>query len=251
MGNISSILGGAFSPPAEKIVQPAEYQLQTEMTAVGITPPAQIILDGKLRRFASGTKGNGGHGDKTGWYIGFSDGIPSAKFGCWRSGIEVNFRADIGRNLSVAEELTNSRRMAEAKAIRDHDLQKDRERASNTVLKIWTDGIHSDDNHPYLKRKGIGFNGARITGDGRLMVPLYDVEGEISSIQYIGTDGDKKYHPGGATSSCFWYLGQNSETIYVAEGFATAATIYEETNKLTYIAYSASNIPNIVNMSRC
>lgn len=246
MGNISSILGGGFVPPLEKVIQPAEQQLQTEMSSHGITPPDNIILDGKLRRFSSGTKGSGGHGDKTGWYIGFSDGIPAAKFGCWRSGIEVNFRAEIGRKLNAAEEIINSRRMSEAKAIRDYDLQKDHERASNTVLKIWTEGMHSDDNHAYLKRKGIGFNGARITGDGRLMVPLYNVDGELSSIQYIGTEGDKKYHPGGATSSCYWYLGQNSETIYVAEGFATAATIYEETSQLTYVAYSASNIPNVV-----
>lgn len=246
MGNISSILGVDFSPLLDNVSLSAEHQLHSAMLSHGITPPDQIILDGKLRRFSSGTKGSGGNGDKTGWYIGFSDGIPAAKFGCWRSGVEVNFRAEIGRKLSAAEEIINSRRMSEAKAIRDYDLQKDRERASSTVIKIWTEGIHSDDNHAYLKRKGIGFNGARITGDGRLMVPLYNIDGELSSIQYIGTEGEKKYHPGGQTSSCFWYLGQNSETIYVAEGFATAATIYEETSKLTYIAYSASNIPNVV-----
>ena len=251
MGNITNMLGVAFTPPVEiKIVKTPEEQLTDAMSQHGITAPDNISLDGKLRRFSSGTKGKGGSGDKTGWYIGFSDGIPSAKFGCWRAGVEVNFRADIGRKLTASEEITNSRRIGEAQFIRDSELAKERERSANTVVQIWTSGGHSVDEHPYLQRKGIGFNGARVTGDGRLMVPLYDVSGNISSIQYIGPDGDKKYHPGGATSSCFWYLGTKSDIIYVVEGFATGATVFEVTDKLTYISYSASNIPNVVNILR-
>lgn len=249
MGNISNILGHSFVQEKTYTDSP-EVQLRNKIANSGITPPDEIILDGKLRRFSSGTKGSKHGGDKSGWYICFKDGVPAGKFGCWRAGIELNFIADIGRELTAAEEMANARRYAEARAIRDSELKKEHETASNTVLKIWTEGIHSTDSHEYLTRKNIKFNGARVTGDGRLMVPLYDVNGEISSIQYIGPDGDKKYHPGGATSNCFWYLGQNDNIIYVAEGFATAATIYEKTNQLTYIAYSASNLPNIVGILR-
>ncbi len=38
-------------------------------------------------------------------YVVYLDGVPSGKFGDWRSGIECNFRADIGRRLNPSEEM--------------------------------------------------------------------------------------------------------------------------------------------------
>ena len=66
----------------------------------------------------------------------------------------------------------------------------------------------------------------------------------LSSIQYIAGDGDKKYHPGGATGSMFWLVGSmdDADTLYIAEGFATAATITQVTGKPCAVAYSASNL---------
>ena len=250
MGNISSILGGSFTPPIEKITESPEIQLRNEMLSHGITPPDHIIMDGQIHRFTSGTKGKGGHGDKTGWYVMYSNGIPSGVFGDWRSSIEVNFRADIGRTLSPAEEMANARRMSEAKALRDAELVKSRERAANTVEQIWVDGTHASPEHGYLIRKGIKPHGSRVTGDGRLMIPLLDENGSISSLQYIGIDGDKKYHPGAATGERFWYLGEESATVYIAEGFATAATIHEITNNQVIIAYSASNLVPVTRIMR-
>jgi len=243
MADLSSILGGPWSPPAEKHVDAPEIQLKDAMLGAGLKPPDTLHLDGKLHRFNSGTKGEKGH-DKPGWYIIFNDGVPAGRFGCWRSGVELTWKADIGRSLTVAEEMAQSRRLSEAKAQRDAEQAKTREVAANTVDLIWSQAGAASPEHPYLQRKGIQPNGARITGDGRLMVPLYNSDGELSSIQYIAADGDKKYHPGGQTSSMFWMLGtlDDADTLYIAEGFATAATIAETTGKPCAVAYSASNL---------
>jgi len=248
MGNISSIFGQAFTPPTDKILDSPEIQLQDAMLEHGLTPPDHIIMDGKLRRFTSGTKGQGGQGDKTGWYVCFDGDMPAGKFGDWRSSIEVNFRADIGRKFTMQEEMANSRRMQEVKALRDAELERSHSLAANTVQTIWDNATHATHEHGYLSRKGIQSNGARVTGDGRLIVPLYDKDNELCSLQYISIDGEKRYHSGGLTLDCFNALGieDRKSTIYVAEGFATSASIYEETDQLTYIAYSASNIPNVV-----
>lgn len=242
MGNISNILGGSFAPPLEKITEPPEIQLKAAMLQHGITPPDVIEIDGQIHRFSSGTKGKGGHGDKTGWYVLYGGTVPCGVFGCWRLGVEINFRANIGRKLSIAEEIANNKRMSEAKTLRDVEVKKSRERAASTVEFIWEEGTYSTPEHGYLARKGIQSHGSRVTGDGRLMVPLFDEHGKLSSIQYIGVDGEKKYHPGGATGERYWSLGDDSSTIYIAEGFATAATINEVTNKKTIVAYSASNL---------
>ena len=244
MASLLNTLGGAWSPPVEKRVAPPEEQLRDAMLEAGITPPDDIIMDGKIHRFRSGTKGQAGHGDRPGWYVIYPDGVPAGRFGCWRSGFDSHWRADIGRSLSIEEELAYARRMAEAQRVRDAERERQREVASNTVALIWSQASGASPDHPYLKRKRIGAHGARITGDGRLIVPLYDDSGELASLQYINHEGGKLYHPGGQTGGKFWMIGtmDDAGSLYVAEGFATAATVHEITGRPCAVAYSASNL---------
>ena len=244
MADLSKVLGGPWTPPTEKRVTPPEEQLIDAMHGAGLDPPEQIHLDGKLHRFKSGTKGQGKGGDKPGWYVVYGDGVPAGRFGCWRSGVEVTWRAEIGRKLSPAEEMANARRMAEAKAARDAEQARQYEVASSTVETIWSSAQGASPEHPYLQRKGIGVHGARVTGDGRLVVPLYGQDGQLSTLQYIAHDGTKLYHPGGQTGGKFWMIGTADEpgSIYISEGFATAATIHEATHRPVVVAYSASNL---------
>jgi phage/plasmid primase-like uncharacterized protein len=244
MADLSKVLGGPWAPAPEKRVDPPEVQLIDAMRAAGLEPPDHIEMDGKIHRFRSGTKGAPGHGDKPGWYLVFGDGIPAGRFGCWRAGFESSFRADVGRKLTQTEEMSHAKRLAEAKALRDAAIERQHQVASETVEKIWTGAQAALPDHPYLAKKGIGVHGARATGDGRLVVPLYDADGTLSSLQYIDHEGGKLYHAGGQTGGKFWVVGSSDElgTLYVAEGFATAATIFEATNRPCVVAYSASNL---------
>jgi len=244
MADLSKVLGGPWAPPPEKRVAPPEAQLIDAMRAAGLEPPDEILMDGKIHRFRSGTKGAPGHGDKPGWYLVFGDGIPAGRFGCWRAGMEVTWRADVGRKLTEFEEMAHARRINESKVLREAAQERQHQVASETVEKIWLSGVAAHPDHPYLKRKGIQTHGVRTTGDGRLMVPLYDADGTLSTLQYIDEDGGKLYHPGGQTGGKFWMVGSLDEpgTLFVAEGFATAATIHETTDRPVVVAYSASNL---------
>jgi putative DNA primase/helicase len=244
MADLSKVLGGPWAPPPEKRVAPPEEQLRDAIKGAGLEPPEEILMDGKIHRFKSGTKGSPGHGDKPGWYLVFGDGIPAGRFGCWRAGMEVTWRADVGRKLTQIEEMTHLKRLTEAKALRDAALERQHQVASDTVEKIWTTANPASSEHPYLAKKGIDVHGARITGDGRLVLPLYDQDGTLATLQYIDHEGGKLYHPGGQTGGKFWMVGSLDEpgTLFVAEGFATAATIHETTHRPVVVAYSASNL---------
>ena len=200
-----------------------------------------------MHRFKSGSKGAKGY-DKSGWYIAYPDGVPAGRFGCWRLGLDQVWRADIGRKLTASEEMANVRRVSESRAVRDAALERQHQVASDTVEKIWAGAQAALPDHPYLARKGISPHGARITGDGRLIVPLYDQDGNLASLQYIAAlqDGksEKRYHTGAESGGKFWMLGTTDEpgTLYVAEGFATAATIHETTDRPVVVAYSASSL---------
>ena len=239
MSDITNIFGGEFRPPEERPVDPPEVQAREAMETAGIAPPDEIVMDGKIHRFNTGRKK-----DKSGWYVFFADGVITGRFGDWREDIEGKFTADTGRTLTAAENMALTQRLNDAKKARDEARQKRAETASDTVTQIWDNASRASPDHPYLKRKGIREHGARVTGDGRLIVPLYSTDGELASVQYIDAEGGKKYHPGGKTGACLWCVGSADEAgpVYVAEGFATAATIHEVTDRPCFVAYSASNL---------
>ena len=249
MTKITDIFNGPFVPEAQdllrKIMRP-EIQLANAMASAGIEPPEDIKIDGTLHRFS--TKGR--KRDDSGWYIIFPDEPIAGRFGCWRDQIDCVFKADLGRELTAPENMAIIRRQAEATEARERAREKKAEIAANTVEKIWSEAIAASPDHPYLKRKGIEPHGARLTGDGRLIVPLYDASGELKSLQYISEVG-KRYHAGGTTKACSWTLGEITEgPIFVAEGFATAATVHEVSGRPCVVAYSANNLPIVVGQLR-
>ena len=248
MADITSIFGGPFIPPEEKKADPPEVQFLQEIVESGIEPDLHgVVLDGHVHRFDTG-----GRKGKTGWYIGFADGIPSGRFGCWRLGVEQTWRATTDREISAVEHMALMRRMEESKKRRDEDRARQQEMAADIVMQIWAQAQAADDSHPYLERKGIKSHGARVTGDGRLVVPLYNASGKLASVQYISHDGDKQYHAKGKTGGCFWLLGDADQmgALYIAEGFATAATIAEHTGSPCVVSYSASNLVPVAEVMR-
>jgi phage/plasmid primase-like uncharacterized protein len=218
--------------------RPAEQQLIDAIAYEGLTPPATVQLDGRLHRFKSGPGA-----DKTGWYVAFADARPAGVFGCWRTGVEQSWRAETGHQMTPAEEVAHAKRLAEMRAERDAEQARLYEVTAKLCADIWSDLAEAPADHPYLARKGIVPHGARVTGDGRLVVPLYGADGTLSSLQYVTGDGVKRYQYGGATGGKFWILGPVTDGVmYLAEGFATAATIHEVTGRPCAVAYSASNL---------
>ena len=244
---MAKIFDHPFRPQEAPKADPPEFQLIAAMVASGLVPPDKVHLDGQLHRW-----GGSGKRDKNSWYCCFADGIPAGRFGDWRLDLEVTWRADVGRELSSAEQMAHSRRLSESKKVRDAEMAQKREVASHTVETIWSKCTGSEDTHPYLQQKGISSHGSRVTGDGRLALPLYGTDDSISSLQYISSEGGKQFHAGGAVSGKFWTLGTMDEDgpLFIAEGFATAATITETTGRPCVVAYSASNLPAVTEVMR-
>lgn len=252
MADVSYIFGGAFTAPAqqqERRIDPPETQIIDAMLRAGINPPNSIIMDGKIRRFRSDQTKR----DESGWYVVFGDGkIAAGAFGCWRLGLTVPWKADIGRKLETCEIMAITRLQAEAKAAREKAEEKKHGAIANTVATIWSQAGEAWPEHEYLQCKGVEPHGIRATGDGRLIIPMYDQDGELTSLQYISGDGEKKYHAGGRVKGAFFVVGdlQSEGVLYIAEGFATAATIHEETGKPCVVAFSAGNLVAVTGAMR-
>ena len=246
---LTSIFPGGFVASEPPPPLAPETQLRVAMGESGLTPPDEIIFDGRLHRFST----NGRPRDLSGWYVAHDGKIPAGAFGDWRMGMESTWRADIGRSLTPEEDMAHAARMREVRAMREKELAELREATAAKVEQIWHSAQLAHPDHPYLQRKGIAAHGAKVAGDGRLVVPLYDADGQISSLQYIGHDGGKLYQTGGQTGGRFWMVGGDSVStgpVFIAEGFATAATIHEATGRPCVVAYSASNLPPVTGIMR-
>ncbi|MHB1934821.1 MAG: toprim domain-containing protein [Leptospirillum sp.] len=119
------------------------------------------------------------------------------------------------------------------------------------AIRIWQGAKPDNPAHPYLSRKSILPHQARQIGDS-LMIPLQDASGALSNLQFIHPDGTKRFLRGGATKGLFTVIGEPSEAgrVYVAEGFATGATVHELTGRPVFVAFSASNLPAVAQVVR-
>jgi phage/plasmid primase-like uncharacterized protein len=83
--------------------------------AAGLTPPEQVIDDGKRHRFATSNR----RGDVAGWYILHGDGIPAGAFGDWRGSFSQSWCSRDQDTLSLSERDGMRARMAILQAARD------------------------------------------------------------------------------------------------------------------------------------
>jgi putative DNA primase/helicase len=97
---------------------------------------------------------------------------------------------------------------------------------------------------PYLVRKKIKPHKLKIN-DGKLLIPLINKTGKITGLQMIDANGQKRFITNTAKKGSFWVLGKMSDIILICEGFATAASLNENTGFATVIAFDAGNLIHV------
>ncbi|WP_374962918.1 toprim domain-containing protein [Spongiibacter tropicus] len=118
------------------------------------------------------------------------------------------------------------------------------------ALLIWNNAQPATPSHPYLTRKRVLPYGLREAA-GNLVVPITDIDGVLCSIQTISPKGDKRFLSGGRIKGCMcWIEGKYSDTVYIAEGWATAASVTAYTGRTTACAFNAGNIPAVAQAIR-
>ncbi len=121
--------------------------------------------------------------------------------------------------------------------------------AAESAARVW-DKAAPATNHPYLIKKRVQPHNTRIL-DNALIIPLFNSDGMLSTIQRIRPDGTKRLHTGGKKSGSFFLIGEEvTSRILIAEGFATCASLYEATGKLAVMAIDASNLKAVAEIVR-
>lgn len=220
-------------------------QFRREIEAAGLPLPARIEADGRLHRFST----NGKHGDDSGWYVLYPDGVAAGSFGCWRAALSQKWRAHIRRELNATEKQANRERMDAMKAARDADEIKRHAEAAIRVAEIWERAQPASPDHPYAALKGVSVSGLR-EHKGRLVIPMRNATGALCSLQFIAPDSEKRFLTGGRVKGCFHMIGEPGATLCAAEGYATAASIHAATGHAVAVAFNAGNLPPVAQALR-
>jgi putative DNA primase/helicase len=221
-------------------------QFRDAIRAAGLEPPAEIVADGKIHRFAANAK----RGDDAGWYLLHVDGIPAGAYGDWRTGISNTWRGDIGRSLTAQEQAEHCAKVEDMRRAREAEERRSRAEARKKAAVIWKAAQPATEDHPYLIRKGINAHGTRVH-DSALIIPVRD-GGELHSLQFIDADSGKRFLTGGRVAGCYFAIGKpnNSNTLCIAEGFATGASIHESTGYPVAVAFNAGNLEAVAMVLR-
>ena len=225
---------------------PPERQAREAILEKIGSAPDEVCLDGeKIHRFkVEGDKG----ADKSGWYIFFGNGLPAGAFGNWRTGETHTWHAYRTEPMTDEDSAAIEEKYRRAREARDNEAKARHALAAETCKEIWADAPEATDEHPYLQRKQVKSYGLRVTGDGRLIMPIY-VGSELTSLQYIDGDGKKQFHSGGEVSGGYFRIPANnhpaSATRYIVEGYATAASVHEATGCEVWVALNAGNMGKV------
>jgi len=222
-----------------------------------IVPPQEIIADGKIHRCDA--EGKNGRGDAA--YLLHEDGIPAGGFENHRDGQGwQNWRANVGRRLSPAEEADLQVR------IKDQARQRERAEAARSAETkdrahvIWEAAARTVGDHPYLAARGIcshkarAFEGELTIGGmdcyGALVIPMRDAAGELRQAQLISLHGEKRFLPGPKPAGLYCAIGKPSGIVCIVEGFATGASVHEATGYAVAVAFDCGNLAEVARVIR-
>jgi len=207
------------------------------------------IPDGKLHRF---NDPEGKRNNLACWYVLHLDGHPAGAIGNWRTGYQCTWRQNSRRQLDPAERARIEVLVQAARAQRERECIEAHRKAAERACALWRDARPATIDHPYLVSKQIPALCLRQCGDV-LLVPLRTVAGELVNIQRIHPDGSKRFLKGGRITGTFALFGRELPEVgelYIAEGWATAATIASTLRQPVVAAMNAGNLKAVAQAVR-
>lgn len=144
----------------------------------------------------------------------------------------------------------------EATRLRRQEQRQRHQRRKLTACRAFellSDAKAASPRHPYLVAKRLQPNGLYQSGND-LLVPLYNVCGEVVNVQIISPDGRKLFLRDGQVQGAFHVMGSfdlmapeaPEHDVYVCEGWATGAALLQFWNVQAVVcAMNAGNLKHV------
>lgn len=214
-------------------------EFRQAMEATGLNFSEEIIPDGKLHRVhVEGDKAR----SKNAWYILHDGELAAGAFGCWKRDISEKWSSKSVSTLTPAERTKLDLRMEEVRKERKREKHRVHAECRQWCNDTWQKAEPATASSPYLDKKGILACGVKEI-NGKLLVPVHDSAGAMHGIQFISPDGIKKFKSGTVKHGNYFSIGTPEDnTLLIAEGYATAASLCESTGYAVAVAFDAGNL---------
>ena len=210
----------------------ADEQLKTAIQDAGLNAPEHIIT-GKIIAFPG--RGKPKHNKAArcfmftdrlgGWFMDYSTGL----FEVWQ--------AKHRKPYTEQEYQAFKKQCERDRLAREQETAKAHQQTAEKARRIWKRAINADSGNGYLRLKKVQAHGTK-TGDfgslkDILIAPIYDESLKLVNLQFIDQSGQKRFLACGQKKNCFWWIGKKTINVLIAEGFSTAASLYEATGLQT------------------
>ncbi|MDH7453566.1 DUF5906 domain-containing protein [Luteimonas composti] len=230
-----------------------------QLTAAGLILPRGGLEIGSARTVRCLVEGGGR--EKRGWYslhelpstANPGDFIIVGSYGIWRGNEPNSQKIELSKKdpLTPDQAAALRKKLAEDRKRVERERAREAARAAGVAAKAWA-VLAPDGESPYLKAKGVGAHGLKFTRHGTAVLPLVDTTGKVHGLQFLRTAAQaregkrpaKEFWPVGVAKKGHFHLigHQPHWIVLVAEGYATAASLYEATGFPVAVAFDAGNL---------
>lgn len=208
------------------------------------------VMDGEIQRIATdGDKGK----ETAGLYVAYLDKHPAGFIKNYRTGEELRWSASRSGAMNPEERVRQRAQMDALSQYRATQRKKEREATADRVRRQLDSLELVKTPTPYMKAKGIRpQRGAFVDKKGETTyIPAIDIDGKQWTMQYIQADGTKRFAKNGRKTGCFHPVGglralKDAPALVVAEGYATAVTLYQSLGYTVSAAFDAGNLDAVV-----
>lgn len=234
-----------------------ELDCLSHMHSNGIFFDGPLICDGKLHRFSMDAKKN----QPDEWYRCYQDVSSKGNtylncyYGTWSGGKETFTYNSYKANRRISQEELVEIHTKEKQL--DQELHEEKKKRLEKAQAIWDQAIQdptTKGHTSYLERKQIKAYGIKYRVDYQgipaIIIPLCNLDGQLQAVQCIQEDGTKRIY--GVKKGNFHVIGtiETQSPIFIAEGYATAASIHQATNSPVVVAFDCGNLKPVAHNLR-
>lgn len=231
-----------------------------QLRSVGLVVDGGLVF-GRLKRCKVD-----GDRERRGWYslheVPANDGgmLIVGNYGVWRGNENNAQKIQIERGaFSPDQAAAIKAKLAEDRRQADASRERTALDAAHRAARVWREYRPGAGQSEYLARKCVEAYGVRWAPDdrGAFAIPMRDNAGKVWGLQIIRGKGrrpgllEKEYFPRGLAKQGHYHLiGTIIHTVLIAEGYATAATLHQETGLPVVVAFDAGNLKPVAEQIR-
>ena len=188
--------------------------------------------------------------DGSGWCRFHNDNLPAGAFGDFATGVNEKWHAKLNGKLTEQERLEFHKRKETLAREAEYKKRYQQKEAAKVAATHWAEAAEATDTHAYLLDKGVHSYGLRLR-EGQLIMPLRDADNALHSYQSIDEKGTKRFLGGGLVEGLFFVIGVITPGIlYIAEGYASAASVHEASGRPVIVALNCGNLLAVAKVLR-